>query len=525
MADGAPLLPCYNSSESLDGLGNLLPAESTTIDDTLESYVDGNCRSSQLLQAIFVSLAWAFDAQQTFISVFTDAEPAWHCTAVTCSSSSSSSSGSTPCGLPPGSWAWDSPAHTSVVSEWSLQCAGSAVVGLPASAYFAGCLIGGLLLSTLADTVLGRKTMLFLSCFTMSLSAALTAVSPNLWAYAAMRFLCGCGRATVGTTSLVLSTEMVGKRWREKVSISSFFSFTLGFLSLPAVAYLNRGASWRTLYLWTSIPCFFYSVLIYFRINESPRWLLVRGRRDEAIQALKSMAAPNDRNNAIASSFSKLIVEENTSDVDVFSAMKMLWETRWALRRLLATMIAGFGLGLLYYGLPLNVGNLGSDLYLSVTFNALAELPSSLITLFLVGRVNRRSSTVAFATASGAFSLACVAVTAGPWQMAAEVASFFSACTAFNFLLIYCIELFPTCVRNSAIAMLRQAVVLGGVLAPILVVEGRKRSFVSFGVFGVVVGSCGMFLACLPETRGRNMCDTMEEEESKLMINASSNTP
>ncbi|KAG6525833.1 organic cation/carnitine transporter 2-like [Zingiber officinale] len=523
MADGAPLLPCYNSSESLHGLGNRPPAASTMVDDdTLESYVDHNCRSSQLLQAIFVSLAWAFDAQQTFISVFTDAEPAWHCTAATCSSS-----GSTPCGLPPGSWAWDSPAHASVVSEWSLQCAGSAVVGLPASAYFAGCLIGGLLLSTLADTVLGRKTMLFFSCFMMSLSAALTAVSPNLWAYAAMRFLCGCGRATVGTSSLVLSTEMVGKRWREKVSISSFFCFTLGFLSLPAVAYLNRGASWRTLYLWTSMPCFFYSVLIYFWINESPRWLLVRGRRDEAIQALKRMAAAGDRNNAITSSFSKLIVEENASDVnvDVFSAMKMLCEKRWALRRLLATMSAGFGLGLLYYGMPLNVGNLDSDLYLSVTFNALAELPSSLITLFLIGRVNRKSSTVAFATASGAFSFACVAVTAEPWQMAAEVVSFFSACTAFNFLLIYCIELFPTCVRNSAIAMLRQAVVLGGVLAPMLVAEGRKRSFMSFGVFGVVVCSCGMFVACLPETRGRSMCDTMEEEESKQMKNASSNTP
>ncbi|KAG6509240.1 organic cation/carnitine transporter 3-like [Zingiber officinale] len=520
MADEAPLLLRYDSAENQNELGGKRPPppSMSTVDETLESYM-GVC---QLLQAIFVAFAWAFDAQQTFINVFTDAEPTWHCTSAG-DSDSAACSASTPCGLPPGSWVWDSPAHASVVSEWSLQCAGSALVGLPASAYFLGCLFGGFLLSTLADSVLGRKNMLFLSCFTMSLSAALTLVSPNLWAYAAMRLLCGCARATVGTSALVLSTEMVGKRWREKVSIAGFFFFTLGFLSLPAMAYLNRGASWRRLYLWTSVPCFFYSVLIYFWIKESPRWLLVRGRRDEAIQTIKSMTANN--RNAITSSFSKLIVAEDAGDFDnVFSALKVLWVKRWALRRLLAAMTVGFGLGLVYYGMPLNLGNLGSDLYLSVTLNALAELPSSLATLFLVGRVNRRSSTVAFTTASGALSLLCVAVTTEPWRTAAEVSSFFAACTAFDLLLIYCIELFPTCVRNSAITMVRQTIVLGGVFAPVLVAEGRKRSFLSFGVFGTVVGCCGLFTACLPETRGRSMCDTMEEEELKQMIMSTSTT-
>ncbi|CAL9189526.1 unnamed protein product [Musa hybrid cultivar] len=511
MVDPAPLLPHYSPS----GAARKPPA--TSVGDTLESYIGGNC-VLQLLQAFFVSFAWCFDAQQTFINVFTDAEPAWHCTGTDDAACATASS---PCGLAPGSWAWDLPMHASVVSEWSLQCSGPAVVGLPASSYFAGCLAGGLLLATLADSVLGRKNMLFLSCLTMSLSATLTVVSPNLWAYSALRFLCGFGRATVGTSSLVLSTELVGKRWREKISIVGFFCFTMGFLSLPAMAYINRGSSWRALYLWTSVPSTCYSVLLFFLIKESPRWLLVRGRRDEAIQTLKSIASTND--DVINSSFSKLIVAEDTGIVDIFSAMKILWQKKWALRRLMATMIAGFGIGMVYYGMPLNVGNLGSNLYLSVTFNALAELPSSLITLFLIGKLNRRCSTLTFTTMGGAFSVLCVLVTSKLWQMAAEVVSFFSACTAFNVLLIYSIELFPTCVRNSAISMVRQALVLGGVFAPVLVAEGRKRSFLSFGVFGFVIGCCGLFIVSLPETRGRSICDTMEEEEVKQ--NASSDTP
>ncbi|WOL13023.1 organic cation/carnitine transporter 2-like [Canna indica] len=507
MVDHAPLLPHYNSSEGQDGISQ--KPRPASVDDALESYVGENS-SRQLLQAFLISFAWVFDAQQTFINVFTDAEPSWHCTGAGYDSSCSSSS--SPCGLRPGSWAWDLPAHATVVSDWNLQCSGSAVVGLPATAYFTGCLVGGFLLATLADSALGRKNMLVLSCLATSLSAGLTVASPNLWAYSALRFLSGCARATVGTSALVLSTEIVGKRWRQRISIANFFFFTLGFLSLPAMAYINREESWRTLYFWTSIPCFFYSALIYFLVSESPRWLLVRGRLDEAIQILRSLSSING--NSINSS---IILAEDTGHINIFSAIEVLWGKRWAFRRLMATMMVGLGIGLVYYGMPLNVGNLGSNLYLSVTLNALSELPSSLATWFIVSKLNRRCSVLILTTVSGVFSVLCVVVADNMWRMAAEVASFFCACTVFDLLLIYSIELFPTCVRNSAISMVRQAVVLGGVVAPVLVAEGRKRSFVSFGVFGLMIGCCGLFTACLPETRGRSMSDTMEEEECKLV--------
>ena len=97
--------------------------------------------------------------------------------------------------------------------------------------------------------------------------------------------------------------------------------------------------------------------------------------------------------------------------------------------------------------------------------------------------------------------------------MAAELASFFATCTAYDLILIYAIELFPTCVRNSAVGLVRQAMVLGGVAAPVLVALGRERSIWSFGVFGLAIGGAGVFAACLPETRGKTMSDTMQEEE------------
>jgi len=62
-------------------------------------------------------------------------------------------------------------------------------------------------------------------------------------------------------------------------------------------------------------------------------------------------------------------------------------------------------------------------------------------------------------------------------------------------------------------SMVRQALVLGGVFSPMLVAAGRGDGFSPYVVFGLVIGCCGLFAICLPETRGRALCDTMEEEE------------
>ncbi|KAF3974834.1 hypothetical protein CMV_001880 [Castanea mollissima] len=137
--------------------------------------------------------------------------------------------------------------------------------------------------------------------------------------------------------------------------------------------------------------------------------------------------------------------------------------------------------------------------------------------MLLIGKLNRKFSVLAFTTLSGIFSIMC-ALKGEVWtrlQIALELVSFFSACTAFDILLIFTIELFPTCVRNSATSLVRQAVVFGGVFGPMLVAADRRDGISSYGVFGLVIGCCGLFAICLPETRGRALCDTMDEEEHK----------
>ncbi|KAK4767462.1 hypothetical protein SAY86_015212 [Trapa natans] len=519
MADDTPLLSDHQPPPTA------APGEKPlrTMDSMIELCI-GEFGRAQFAQAALVSLSWFFDAQQTFISVFTDSEPLWHCTdPARCTPGAADL-----CGIPDGSWSWDENTvgrHTSVVSEWGLQCATPFIRGLPASSFFAGCLLGGLILATLADSSLGRRNLLFHTCFGMAITSLLTAFSTSIWAYAALRFMCGFGRAAIGTCALVLSTELVGRRWRGPVGMVGFILFSLGFLSLPAIAYANRGGSWRVLYLWTSVPTLFYCVLVYFFVYESPRWLFVKGRKEEAIQTLKSIAPPEKHSRLTSSFFSSAPFlgndfDPSAADVDIFSAMKLLLARRWALLRLSAVMVVSFGTGMVYYGMPLGLANLSFNLYLGVASNALSEIPSALAALLFIAKLSRRLSLLAMTTVSAVFSALCI-LRGEPWgrlQMWFELVSFFGGCTALNMLLIYTLELFPTCVRNSAVSMVRQALVLGGAFSPFLVAAGRTSGgALSYGVFGAVIGCCGLFVVCLPETRGGTISDTMEEEELKMM--------
>ncbi|RZC84457.1 hypothetical protein C5167_047243 [Papaver somniferum] len=262
-------------------------------------------------------------------------------------------------------------------------------------------------------------------------------------------------------------------------------------------------------------------------VHESPRWLMVQGRKEEAITTLRSIAS-TDSYDGISISLSGISIGLEQWNADLYSAMKILWDKKWAFRRLSAVMVVSFGVGMMYYGIPLGVGNLASSLYLSVTLNALSELPSSLITYFLVGRLKRRSSMLFFTMLSGVCSIMCVIIHDEGRQglrIAVELLSFFSTCTAFDVLLIYTLELFPTCVRNSALSMVRQALVFGGIFSPILIAAERgvdDNGLLSYGVFGLVICVCGLFTVCLPETKGEIICDTMDEEEQKAKVSSSS---
>ncbi|KAJ0968893.1 hypothetical protein J5N97_021770 [Dioscorea zingiberensis] len=120
-----------------------------TVNEIIEEHV-GSFGLSQLLQVFLISLPWAFDAQNTLVTIFTDAQPAWKCKVPSSSCSSSASL----CGLEPGTWDWIGGRKTSTVAEWDLICSHKFRAGVPSSMFFIGSLFGLVSQGKLADIIL-----------------------------------------------------------------------------------------------------------------------------------------------------------------------------------------------------------------------------------------------------------------------------------------------------------------------------------------------------------------------------------
>ncbi|KAK8521452.1 hypothetical protein V6N12_005355 [Hibiscus sabdariffa] len=480
-----------------------------SVDDVMDRYM-GSLGLSQLLHVLLVSFAWVFDAQNTLVTIFSDAQPsAWRCKTLDhhhtnasisssswCMENTSNGSNAQPnhvCGLAAGTWEWVGGNTTSTIAEWNLICHRKFFAAIPTSLFFIGTIFGCAFYGRLADAWLGRKKTLLLSCILTSTTTFMTSLSPNVWIYALLRFANGFARSGSGICCLVLSTEAVGCKQRGQVGQYGFFFFTAGFLSLPFFAYPTR-AHWRYLYRIISIPPLIYTIFLVTLVLESPRWLLVRGKNKQALDVLRKLASgkklPDNIELIIPSTATANTCEEGDKN-------KSLWTTKWAAKRMVTIMTCAFGVGFVYYGMQLNAENLNFNFYVTVIINGLMDVPA-----VLIGDKAKVGGDGSKSTSS--------------WpQLTIEAIGFMSASIAFNVSYVYCVELFPTNVRNFAVSLLQQSLILGASLSPLLVVVGRLSPSISFAVFGALSIVSGTLSTWLPETRNAPLYETLKQQEEE----------
>ncbi|CAL9086997.1 unnamed protein product [Musa textilis] len=263
-----------------------------------------------------------------------------------------------------------------------------------------------------------------------------------------------------------------------------------------------------------STPCLLH--LNYPFVSESPRWLAVKGRTGEALDVLTKFAKLNGK---------KLpgdLATSNPVDTNAGSTTKPenLWSARWATRRIATIMVAGFAVGFVYYGVQLNVENLNFNLYFTVGVNALMEIPAVFIGSVFLSFVDRRTLFSSSAFVAGVSCILCILFTKKTMtrggnfaQLSVESVGFMVASTVFDVLYVYCIELFPSNVRNLAVSKLRQSPMLGAAIAPHLVSLGRLNPRISFLTFGEFSIFGGLMTIWLPETRNAPPCETLEQQE------------
>ncbi|KAG7015228.1 Organic cation/carnitine transporter 4, partial [Cucurbita argyrosperma subsp. argyrosperma] len=486
-----------------------LPKERLTVDDMLQKYC-GEFGPWQLKNFVLVNLSWTLEALHIMVVIFADHEPRWQCVeGVACDRA-----GKSVCELKPGSWEWVEGRRSSTVAQWGLICGDKYKVGLAQAMFFLGSMMGSAIFGYLSNSALGRKRTLALVSSLNATFGLLTAASPYYWTYVLLRFLTGISSGGNSVSTFVLATEPIGPTKRGVAGMSSFYFFSGGIAILSGMAYTFR--PWRELYIASSIPSLVFLVAVLPFVSESPRWYLVRGKLDEAMKVMKSIAKCNGKH--LPEGVILLLDQEAFNKDDRGPGHKheekgsfvVLIRSPITRIRLLLAMSISFVGAIAYYGLSLNVVNLKTNLYLSVLLNAVAETPAYTITAALLGRLGRKGIGVGTFWLSGGFCLiGSLLRSHGKWKVARMVCGImgiFGMAGNYNFLFLYLEELFPTAVRNTAMGCATLAIQMGAVLAPFVVLLGGGLAFGVFAVCGLVGGSLVFFL---PETVNKPLYDTM----------------
>ena len=176
----------------------------------------------------------------------------------------------------------------------------SSQIGFAGSAYVAGACLGALIFGQLTDRF-GRKKLFLLTLAVYIVATVLTAFSMSPYWYFGARFLTGLG---IGGEYAAINSaidELIPAKYRGRVDIAINGSFWVGaalgsLLTIPLLdpTVLNPEVGWRLAFGLGAVLAI--GILIVRRnVPESPRWLFIHGREDEAEDVVRDIESDVER--------------------------------------------------------------------------------------------------------------------------------------------------------------------------------------------------------------------------------------
>jgi len=385
----------------------------------------------------------------------------------------------------------------------------NADVGIAASAYLAGAVLGALFFGWLTDR-LGRKKLFFITLAVYLVATAATAFTWNLWTFAVCRFVTGAGIGGEYTAINSTIQELVPARYRGWTDLVINGSFWIGAalgaagsIVLLDPAILGGDLGWRAAFLIGAVLGLVV-VLMRMWLPESPRWLIIHGRAAEAEAIVAGIEAGfRRRGTALAAtgwSRIRLTVRSHTPLSDVVRTL-----FRDQLQRTLVglTLMASqaffynaifFTYALVltdFYGirsdhvgwyiLPFAAGNFLGPVFLGRLFDTVGRRPMIALTYAVSGIL-----------LAGAGYLFAIGILTATQQTMAWMVIFFFASAAASSAYLTVSETFPLEVRALAIAFFYAiGTGVGGAAGPwlfgLLVDTGSRWSVFGGYAFGTVL--------------------------------------
>jgi len=390
-----------------------------------------------------------------------------------------------------------------------------------------GALVGG----RLSDAI-GRRTTIIVLSVMFFLGVVLVVTAPGFVMVVSGRIILGLAVGGASTVVPVYLAELAPYEIRGSITGRNELAIVVGqFAAFSVNAVLNATLGhveglWRIMFGVCALPAIalFIGML---RMPESPRWLVEKGRMDDALAVLKTVRS-EDR--ALAEFAQVEVVAEEEKSGDARLGFKDILANKW-LRRI---VLVGIGVSvtqqltginaIMYYGpRVLEASGFSEEKALvAATFFGLAAVIGGIIALRNMDRLDRRKTffiglfltTICHCLVGIAGLVIPVDNPIRPYVIAVLVFCFVLSMQSFLNIAVWVwlAEIFPLAIRGLAIGI---AVFFGwfvnGLLAlfiPSLVDSLGISTFFLFAILGVIL--LGFLWHEVPETRGRSL-ETLEE--------------
>ena len=386
-------------------------------------------------------------------------------------------------------------------------------IGTAAAIYVAGACLGALFFGQLTDRF-GRKKLFLITLGVYFAATAATAFAWTAWYFYLCRFVTGAGIG--GEYSAINSAidELIPARVRGRVDLIINGSFWVGSIAGSAAALFFLSSvfpadiGWRITFALGAVLALSI-MLIRRNVPESPRWLFIHGREEEAERIVKSIerVVVKDTGTTLEEVDDTIEVRQRES-----IPFRTIGKTAFKLypRRAVLGLALFVGQAFIYNGLTFNLGDLFSNFYsvssgfvpvYIIVFAAGNFLgPLLLGRLFdTVGRIPMIAGTYLGSAAVAALLAFLFAgkVLSSPWAFEALIfVTFFLASAGASAAYLTVSEVFPMETRALAIAFFYAVgTAVGGITGPLLfghLIETNSRNWEMVGfLIGAVVMAIG----------------------------------
>ncbi|CAG0894306.1 unnamed protein product [Darwinula stevensoni] len=420
-----------------------------------------------------------------------------------------------------------------IASEFSWACGKSRYATDLLTIHSAGHIFGSFVFGPLSD-YFGRKAGFFAAATVQWIFGLALILAPNFTGFAILTFIYAWSFPAVFQIGFILAVEQVGPDHRGRINVIVNLAWTLGMCVIAAFAWVVRG-HWVHLALIANLPVLLYYLYIWL-LEESPRWLASRNQMEKAESVLLRIAEKNEVE-VPREKLERMLREVEEREQPVMPQYFALLRGPVMRARTFIMTFSYYVSLALYYGLHMDVGNLGGNPFLSTIVLAGIEFPSYYVTYLVMERFGRRWTSCGLLILS---ALGCALVpstdsvnferrlifasfldsvgtdanTAGAvlrivWAVVAK----FGVSGAYQVIYQQQVEIFPTVLRSTGMAFVSVVSAVLAIPIPYLLYLGEIHIAIPYATWAVLSLAAGIVASFLPETLKKDLPDTLEDSE------------